>query len=192
MISKENVKLAYGLAIVLLIVGIVCYAAGGPENVPGKEPVRKVFKGVAGNVLFDHQGHIDYEGDCYVCHHHGNEEEFTACDACHLPAAPKKEPEICLKCHPLSDDSYMQDVHHEHHVLMEDDPDTWSCKECHQLAEGETIPLACSDCHDPADIEGQAKIMKYQKADDAMHDQCIGCHEDYGTGPAACNECHAQ
>ncbi len=192
MISKENVKLAYGLAVVLLIVGIVCYAAGGPEIGPGEEPVRKVFTGVAGNVLFDHLGHTDYEGDCYVCHHHGEGDELMACKTCHLAEMPQTVPKICKDCHPLTDDPYMQDVHYEHHVLLEDEPGSWTCKDCHQLAEGETVPAACGDCHDPADVEGQAKIMKYQKRVDAMHSQCIGCHEDYGAGPIKCAECHAQ
>jgi hypothetical protein len=189
MISKENAKLGYGLAIVLLIVGVVCYAAGSPEALSGDEPVRKVFMGVAGNVLFDHQAHTDYEGDCTVCHHHGDN-EFTACNTCHLKAVPNQEPEICLNCHPLTED--MKDIHIEHHQLMIDEPETWSCKDCHQLGEGETVPYACSNCHDPADIEGQAKIMKFQKITDAMHDQCIGCHEDYGAGPVSCDACHAQ
>ena len=109
-----------------------------------------------------------------------------------LPAVPQTEPKICKDCHPLSDDEYMQDVHYEHHVLLEDDPENYSCDTCHQLAEGETVPYACGDCHDPADVEGQAKIMTYQKGVDAMHGQCIGCHQDYDAGPMECGECHAQ
>jgi hypothetical protein len=192
MISKENAKLAVGLAMVLLVVGIVCYAIGGPETDPEYGPIRKVFRGVAGDVMFDHQAHMDYEGDCTTCHHHGSDNGFKACDTCHLAAVPKQVPQVCNDCHPLTDDPYLQDAYHAHHALLEDEPDQWSCKTCHQLEEGETLPYACGDCHDPADVEGQAKIMKYQKIDDAMHSQCIGCHEDYGVGPVACNECHAK
>ncbi|MEW6078070.1 MAG: cytochrome c3 family protein [Thermodesulfobacteriota bacterium] len=192
MILKENTKFSYALAIVLLIVGVVCYAAGEPARLPDEPPVRKVFMGVAGNVLFDHQGHTDYEGDCTVCHHHGEEASFRACDTCHLSALPKKEPAICAECHPLSKDEHVKDVHYEHHVLMENEPDTWTCKKCHELAEGETIPAACGDCHDPEEVEGQAKIMTYQKSVDAMHAQCIDCHEEMGSGPTACEACHAQ
>lgn len=194
MISRENATPAYILAVVLLIVGIVsyCYAAAHPKIIPGEEPRRKVFQGMAGSVLFDHQQHTDYEGDCLACHHHGEDASFRACDVCHLSAMPKKEPALCLECHPLSDDPYMEDVHYEHHRLLEDDPEAWSCKVCHELAEGETVPGACVDCHDPDEIEGRAKIMKYQKSADAIHDQCIGCHEDYSAGPVACGECHAQ
>lgn len=192
MISKENSKFAVGLAGVLLLVGIVCYAIGGPEINPDDGPIRKVFMGVAGNVLFDHQAHMDYEGDCFTCHHHGSEDEFQSCDTCHLSAVPDTVPAVCDECHSFAEDDYMADVHYEHHSLLESEPDNYSCKTCHQVAEGETVPVACEDCHDPFEIEDQVKIMKYEKSDDAMHGQCIGCHEDYGAGPVACDECHAQ
>ena len=186
--SKNEVKLAYGLAVVLLIVGIICYAAGSAE--PPQEPVRKVYKNMAGDVLFDHMAHTGYESDCYVCHHHGDSDEFMSCTTCHKEEMPATEPSVCKDCHPLSGDMY---IHDAHHMLLEDEPGVWSCKDCHSLKEGEEPPpAACGDCHDPYYVEGETRLMTYQKSADALHSQCIGCHEDYGAGPVECNMCHAQ
>ena len=55
MTSKKELKLAYALAIILLIVGVLSYAAFS-EKVP-EEPIRLMFKCVAGKVLFDHKIH---------------------------------------------------------------------------------------------------------------------------------------
>ncbi len=192
--ENNNVKRAYALAVVLLIVGIICYAKGGSGLEPGEEPVRKVYKGLAGDVLFDHQEHAyEYESDCYVCHHHGDSAEFMACDVCHKEETPKQVPAVCNDCHPLSGDTYVFD---EHHRLLEDEPEAWTCTTCHQKEEGESLPYACGDCHDPYDpyfAEAAARIeMTYEKTDAAFHSQCIGCHKDYSAGPVECGECHAQ
>ncbi|MFO8049867.1 MAG: cytochrome c3 family protein [Desulfosudaceae bacterium] len=188
---KENVKLAYGLAAVLLIVGIICYAAGSGSR--PEEPVRIVFSGIAGDVLFDHLGHLDYEGDCYSCHHHGDGSPFMACSECHQADDPETVPAVCDDCHPLSWEPY---IHDEHHRLLRDEPGSWTCQDCHSIPEGESIPYACGDCHDPYDeyfVEIAEEIqMKYEKSEDAFHDQCIGCHQDYGAGPVECSMCHAQ
>ncbi|MFZ5563682.1 MAG: cytochrome c3 family protein [Thermodesulfobacteriota bacterium] len=182
--SQKEIKVAYGLAVVLLVVGIVCYAAGSPEK--PDEPVRKVYKNLGGDVVFDHTTHTQYADDCTVCHHHNETENFTACAQCHGTQEAKTVPAVCADCHPLSGDKYPSD---DHHAFLETEPDTWTCKRCHSLAEGETVPASCGECHEP-DL-GEAKIMKFQKSSDAMHDQCIGCHKDMG-GPVECGECHAQ
>ncbi len=186
--SKNNeVKLAYGMAVVLLIVGVICYAAGPAEE--PEEPVRKVYRNMAGDVLFDHKAHTT-ESDCYVCHHHGDSSEFMSCNECHKDEMPKTEPSVCKDCHPLSGNLY---IHKEHHRLLEDEPDAWSCKDCHELKEGETPPpAACGECHDPSYVEGEARLMTYQKFADALHSQCIGCHENYEAAPVECDRCHAQ
>lgn len=193
MSENNNVKAAYLLAMVLLIVGIVCYAASDPIVSPGDEPVRKVFQGLAGDVLFDHQGHTYYEGDCYACHHHGDSDEIMACNACHKEENPQWVPAVCNDCHPMSGDTFVFD---EHHLMLEDDPGAYACIDCHQKEEGEALPYACGDCHDPYDPyyeEAAARIqMTFDKSDDAYHAQCIGCHEDYGAGPVECGGCHAQ
>lgn len=189
---KENVKLAYGLAAVLLIVGGLCYSVGSEPQPP--EPIRIVFSGVSGDVLFNHEGHLYYEGDCSVCHHHGDSSEFMACGTCHKKKVPQTVPQICSDCHPLAEDPFSYNEHHRR--ILEEDPGAYACKDCHQMKKGEKLPYACGDCHDPYDpyfAETAERIeMKYQKQADAFHSQCIGCHEDYGAGPVKCNMCHAQ
>lgn len=183
--SKKEIVFAYGLAVVLLVVGIVCYAAGSQAK-PG-EPVRKVYKTLGGDVMFDHKLHAEAD-DCTVCHHHGETSDFVACKQCHGTKEAKTVPAVCADCHPLSEDPYPSE---EHHALLESEPDTWTCKSCHALAEGETVPASCEQCHEPGEMS-EAKIMKFQKSSDAMHDQCIKCHEDAGAGPVECGDCHAQ
>jgi hypothetical protein len=57
-----------------------------------------------------------------------------------------------------------------HHTLAPDEYDqAGSCTECHALEEGdEQMPNRA----------------------DAFHQQCIGCHREYGAGPMDCAECH--
>ena len=55
MFSKKELMLAYGVAVVLLVIGAISYAAfplKGPH-----EPLRLMFEVAAGNVLFNHKIH---------------------------------------------------------------------------------------------------------------------------------------
>ena len=54
MFSKKELQLVYGLAVVLLIVGVISFAAFSAQT-PTREPVRMMFQVAAGNVLFDHK-----------------------------------------------------------------------------------------------------------------------------------------
>ncbi|MCD6294659.1 MAG: cytochrome c3 family protein [Deltaproteobacteria bacterium] len=59
------------------------------------------------------------------------------------------------------------------------------CADCHHNLENEgDTPAACSECHD-AEGEDAPKLV------DALHSQCKGCHEEGGSGPVNCAECHA-
>ncbi|WDP91672.1 MAG: cytochrome c3 family protein [Desulfobacter sp.] len=112
---------ALKIIIVLLAVGGIAYAAF-PMAGPG-EPVRLVYKGSAGGVVFTHAVHASEDGyvqDCLSCHHN-----------------------------------------------IEDD-DVYQCRQCH------------GDDGDP-DLPGIT---------DALHTQCIRCHEDVGAGPVDCAGCH--
>jgi len=58
------------------------------------------------------------------------------------------------------------------------------CVECHHdWDEGDALPVSCSDCHTGEDEDILNKT-------DALHAQCIGCHEDAEKGPVRCNSCH--
>jgi hypothetical protein len=89
MFSKLQLKLAYGLAIYLFFVGVLCYAAF-PPKIPD-EPVRLMFDVTAGKVLFDHKTHYADDGygiSCGDCHHTLSEEEYAdaqSCSECHDP-----------------------------------------------------------------------------------------------------------
>lgn len=120
-IKTERI-VAYGLAIGLLVVGIVCYAAF-PVETP-KEPVRIMFKSTAGNILFDHKMHVSDSGygiGCTECHHTLEDEggEPTACGFCH-------------------------EIDSEDPVNRADAFHT-QCRGCHEL-EG-AGPVDCSACH---------------------------------------------
>lgn len=121
---KTQKTIAFFFTGALLIVGVVSYAAF-PQRSPD-QPVRIMFKSLAGNVLFSHVVHVseDYYG--------------FACTDCH-------------------------------HYYEEGDPDTISCVACHMEDSGDEEVPKCSD---------------------AIHSQCIGCHQDSGGGPDDCSECH--
>jgi len=111
MLSKIELKLAYGLVIFLLVVGVLSYAAF-PAKTPD-EPVRLMFKVTAGQVLFDHKTHnadTGYGISCGDCHHTLTEEEYAdaqSCSECHDPdegdeETPKRADAFhrqCAGCH---------------------------------------------------------------------------------------------
>jgi len=102
MTSKNEQVLAFVLAGVLFLVGVICYAAF-PQEAPD-EPVRLMFKTTAGKVLFDHKTHtVDagYDIPCDDCHHDGDEP--IACGECHEADSDLKRAdaihEQCKGCH---------------------------------------------------------------------------------------------
>ena len=111
MFSKKELMLAYGLAVCLLVTGVVGYAAF-PLQAP-EEPLRIMYNVAAGNVLFDHKMHSAEEGyglSCEDCHHDlldGESEEPQACVECHDPDEGDEEvPKLadafhqqCAGCH---------------------------------------------------------------------------------------------
>ena len=142
MFSKNELKLAYGIAIYLLLVGVLCYAALPPE-VPDP-PVRLMFDVTAGKVLFDHNTHAAETGygvACYDCHHHPADDEtaLRACGDCHLPSsAEEKISSTCLDCHEPDEieDTQMMNKADAFHA---------QCIDCH--LQFEAGPVECSGCH---------------------------------------------
>jgi Zn finger protein HypA/HybF involved in hydrogenase expression len=107
MFSKKELMLAYGVAVCLLIIGAVSYAAF-PLKAP-KEPLRMMFDVAAGKVLFDHKTHtseLGYGLSCEDCHHELLDDEYdeaTACGECHDPEEgdedmPKRADAFHLQC----------------------------------------------------------------------------------------------
>jgi hypothetical protein len=111
MFSKKELILAYGLAVCLLVTGVVSYAAF-PLETP-EEPLRMMFNVAAGKVLFDHKTHASEFGyglSCEDCHHElldGESDEAQACGECHDPdegdeEVPKRADAFhqqCAGCH---------------------------------------------------------------------------------------------
>jgi len=83
-----------------------------------------------GPVEFTHEAHMDYAGDCAVCHHFS--EEPLACSECHEPLVvyryrgPERKTGVGLKG--------------AYHGL---------CLGCHQDVGG---PVGCEDCHEKKEV----------------------------------------
>ena len=85
----------------------------------------------------------------------------------------------------------------EHYFCMNDLTPGFEVEEC-IIQECESAGLeitedeydsaeSCTECHDPD--EGDEEVPKRA---DAFHQQCAGCHEDFGAGPVEkdCAACH--
>lgn len=119
-LKKEQI-IAYWIAGVFFVVGVVCYAAF-PDQSP-EQPVRIMFKSTGGKVLFSHKVHAADEGygiECMECHHDIEEGETPA---------------SCSECHSADgeDSPKRSDVFHA------------QCIECHDEMGGG--PAKCAECH---------------------------------------------
>jgi len=142
MTSKRQLRQAYGLALALSVVGIICYAAF--PVTPPENPVRILFKSAAGDVLFDHKVHTasaGYSLSCLDCHHHPQDDSVKsrACGECHQPAEKEpKSPGACTECHDPED---IEDTE----MIKRSDAFHSQCIDCHKQAEAG--PQECGLCH---------------------------------------------
>ncbi len=176
MTSKNELKLAYGLIVVCLVVGVLGYTvlpAKAPET-----PVRKMFKATGNDVLFDHQNHSESYGlyceDCHHAYQASEKESPDSCGQCHTPDT-KHQPALGEK------GIFNHDAHAQDYGLY--------CNDCHHnYQQGDTgAPQPCTVCHQ----RGMGNDMMPGRKD-AFHKQCIGCHDNFGVGPtrAECTGCH--
>ncbi len=147
MTPKKERQTAYSLAFILLLVGVFCYA-GIPEETPD-EPVRLVFKGTAGKVVFDHAIHVSDSGyglSCVDCHHHPEDEELEsrACRECHLSTNVKSSnfSPLCMECHDADEDEIQ-----ETEMLNKKDVMHSQCFGCHEEYESGPVEKDCYSCH---------------------------------------------
>lgn len=145
MISDHHKKLAYGLATVLLAVGIICFSYTAFSAHPPSPPHRVMFKVIAGNVLFQHKTHTDASGyalACTDCHHHPYDDESSelrACTDCHAKSdALAAVEETCSECHD-SDEYDLEELAARTEAFH------GQCIGCHE--EFEAGPKECSSCH---------------------------------------------
>ena len=133
MASEKELQLAYRLATILLVVGILCYAAF-PASTPDPPP-RVMLKNMAGQVLFDHKGHTSVEGyglSCIDCHHTNTNDDPhpDACGVCHGAENQEKEGKTIIKRF----DAFHQQCercHRDYDIGPEKDDDR--CSWCHTL-----------------------------------------------------------
>ena len=124
MAFKREQRFAYILAAVLLVVGVVCFAAF-PEKTPDR-PIRIMFQSIAGKVLFDHQTHTTASGYALSC-----------ADCHHTLEAGETEAQACLECHERQSE--------DPDVPKRSDAFHRQCVNCHQ--EIEAGPKECNSCH---------------------------------------------
>jgi len=145
MTPKKELQLAYGMVIILLIVGFLSYAAFSAKT--PDQPVRMMFKGVAGKVLFDHKTHTSDSGyaiSCSNCHHHPESDEeaaLMACGDCHQ--APKEDapfPQSCSDCHEPDE---IEDAE----MSKKSDAFHSQCESCHQDVGAGPEENRCNWCH---------------------------------------------
>lgn len=119
MTSKNEQTLAFALAAILLLVGVVCYA-GFSQEVP-EEPVRLMFKSTAGSILFDHVTHTSDDGYGVACDdcHHEEQDDSSSCSG--------------EDCHGAETDVKRSDALHT------------NCQGCHE--EMGAGPVECAACH---------------------------------------------
>ncbi len=105
MTSKKDLRFSFILLFVLLVTGIVCYAAYPPPA--PEEPIRIMFQNAAGKVLFTHSNHnYGYDLSCLDCHHNIEDDEIYNCSECHEPQGDESMPgktdalhAQCIGCH---------------------------------------------------------------------------------------------
>ena len=140
--SKKELRIAYSLAVILLIVGVLSYTAFSAKA--PEEPVRIMFKSQAQDVLFQHKVHTTptgYGAACYDCHHHPEDDEtaIRACGDCH-GKDEKIEPvlQTCTECHDA-------DEFEDYEIVNRTDAFHGQCIGCH--TEFEVEPTECEGCH---------------------------------------------
>ena len=141
---KKELRVAYIMAAVLLIVGVASYAAVCAK-VPDKEPIRLMFKTDAGKVLFQHQLHTTSSGygvSCNDCHHHPEDDEaaLRACTDCHGKEEGISEAALktCTECHEADE---IEDTE----MMKKADAFHKQCIDCHK--DFEKGPVECAGCH---------------------------------------------
>ena len=168
MTPKKELRLAYALAIILFVVGVLSYAIAAFSAKTPDSPIRLMFKGVAGKVLFDHKTHTQDAGygiSCGECHHHPGEDEDSGEDE-----DPGEDEDSGEDEDPGGNEDAIR-----------------ACGDCHLFTEKEdTLPESCAECHEADEIEDSEVIKRV----DAFHSQCINCHKENEAGPEECASCH--
>jgi Ni/Fe-hydrogenase subunit HybB-like protein len=176
-------------------------AVGHGQN-GGSDPDRLLALMIDGNrdgdyVIFDHEAHVSKQGggddSCVLCHHMQKPyEEVSECTGCHSDMY-------------LAVDIFDHGTHADHLKGNE------GCIECHTDPAADKLrdtAKECGECHETMRPEGtRVDIVKAQQTTiapgymDALHEACIGCHEeematreetggDLSADLTTCTNCH--
>ncbi len=147
---EKELRLAYGMAIILFVVGVFCFAAFSAKP-PSDSPLRIMHQTGAGKVLFSHTLHAeDYGASCGDCHHHAPDAKKVpkSCGACHDLPKDGSAPKACGKCHnPDSDYGDLPDVYETGGVMNNADAFHNQCGGCHEENGAGPEKASCSACH---------------------------------------------
>jgi hypothetical protein len=135
-----------------------------------------------------------YHGQCIGCHR-DIQMGPTGCTECHArkttKVAPTEKPvKVAVEEGPESltlnrlENRYTQVVFsHATHTEM-----TEGCATCHHHSPaGQTV--SCGKCHREPFDPGNLNMPGLKGA---YHLQCMGCHQEMGSGPLGCAECHTK
>ena len=139
---KKELQVAYILAIIMFVVGVISYTAFSAPS--PDEPIRIMFKTVAGKVLFDHKTHLA-DSNCSDCHHHPEDDEsgLQACGNCHQTLEEGETvPKSCLEeCHEIEDVEGTE-------MSKKSDAFHSQCEDCHKESDiGPGPEDRCGWCH---------------------------------------------
>lgn len=137
MTSEKDLRLVLGTAIVLLVVGVVCYAYTSSTYTPPEQPVRIMFE-KGGRLLFTHKTHTSESGygiSCEDCHHAHYEAdlEAMACGDCHqAPTGDAPFAQACIDCHEDEDTGISVEDIEGTEVMESSAAYHQQCKNCHE------------------------------------------------------------
>lgn len=140
------------------------------------------------SVIFDHAGHQERRLEL-----HGGDEE-QACLDCHHLSLPEDEATACAECH---GDMFLTTDIFDHTYHQQEMGGNEGCSECHTggtHTRHNTVP--CGECHDTMahNRDGSTPFDAVAASyEDAMHNNCIVCHEtERPEKPelARCPACH--
>ncbi|MFP4527181.1 MAG: NrfD/PsrC family molybdoenzyme membrane anchor subunit [Candidatus Kapaibacterium sp.] len=147
------------------------------------------------NTTFSHDDHkrrLGGEKSCRTCHHLSMPgDNSTPCYRCHTNMYHRSK---------IFDHDYHMHAVGSQIELAGLHPENRSCSRCHPTHSAKTgnNAISCTNCHnEDMDMEDHAEKFEFMYADsymDAMHKNCIGCHEQeekqIDKNLSSCETCH--
>ena len=176
-------RLQIGLLLVAIAGAALAIVLGSGDAEGGQRVF--LFSHTAGDVVFDHTGHVMRPDACITCHHDLWNTSARDCSACHGDRYQKRQfPHAtvvqlhstgCVTCH----------------VDETDDREPQSCRACHPPHQADEVAtLGCDKCHGfsrPSGMNHELLISAHgtdgcqtchrtRSVSAAYHESCTGCH----------------